>query len=60
MVNELTMFGGAKVNRESKPSNSVRAMGPMSRKKCCLSDSATISPQVHSQDAGKEEKFTDM
>lgn len=28
MVNELTMHGRAKVNRESKPGNSVRALGP--------------------------------
>lgn len=58
MVNELTMLGRAEVNRESKPSNSARAVGPTQGKKCCLSDSATVLPQVHSQEARKEKKIS--
>lgn len=50
------MLGRARVNRESKPGNLARAMGPTGGKKCCLSDSATVSLQVHSQEARKEKK----
>jgi hypothetical protein len=50
------MLGRAEVNRESKPCNSARALGPKWKKKCYLSDSVTLSPQVHSQEVRKEKR----